>query len=140
MKEIKFRGCHTAQDGSKLIFYPNDKRFRITMDGDVLENYGKSGEEFWEVVYDADVELQQYTGLKDKNGKEIYDGDILEYQKECEEGCCRRPTRGQVFIEISQAEFYTTSQGEWLLKDEVAENSIVIGNIFENPDLLKETF
>lgn len=83
------------------------------------------------VVYDVeDVALEQDTGLEDKNGKEIYDGDITQTQYMNAKG------------------WVVWSNGAWdirLLKDtlvelflaeEVGVGCEVIGNIHENPELL----
>jgi uncharacterized phage protein (TIGR01671 family) len=70
--------------------------------------------------------LLQYTGLKDKNGKEIYEGDILK----CEEG-------NDEIIEFKNGAFicrYRTTNLYYLWLNQYIE---VIGNIFENPELLK---
>lgn len=77
--------------------------------------------------------IQQFTGLLDKNGKEIYEGDILHYFDDSDD------SRGKVVFEDYQWIIkwqwggYTKSFGVWENSDEIT----VIGNIFENSDLIK---
>ena len=83
---------------------------------------------------------QQYTGLTDSNDKEIYEGDILMYKS----GSI--PTTGvigQVLYEadeggyIFQWERKGPNQHHINLNCDVAFESVIIGNIFETPQLLK---
>ena len=79
-----------------------------------------------------DVILMQSTGLRDKNGKEIFEGDVLTSQN--------YPTKGVVE--------FRTSLGMWVncLKEysyyeylsNVASSREIIGNIYENPELLED--
>lgn len=64
------------------------------------------------------VILTQYTGLKDKNGKEIYEGDIYDY-------------KGEIGVFESITDFYYNE----LIMFRV-EKGEIIGNIYENPELI----
>jgi len=79
----------------------------------------------WEDYQSDRYGVMQYTGLHDKNGKEIYEGDIIKTPY----GMSRIFERlGCWFVEMQKELGYFTI-------DEPIE---VIGNIYENPDLLKE--
>ena len=85
-----------------------------------------------------DIELMQYTRIKDKNGKEIYEGDILKYNF---------PFDGRL-KHVSPVKFLET-EASFGIKDiygneiplyRITANNYfeVIGNIYENPELLED--
>ena len=72
-----------------------------------------------------DFELMQYVGCKDKNNKEIYEGDIVKTKEHT----------GQIIY--SKGMFFIDVKGDFYLPIyNVSEFMEVIGNIYENPDLL----
>ena len=89
---------------------------------------------------DADeIELMQSTGLKDKNGKEIFEGDIVQF-----EDCYEVPDFLYIntgIIEWCQGGFHVTNRDSVLMEDLLDGDSLdvtIIGNIYENPELLEE--
>ena len=78
--------------------------------------------------------LMQYTGIKDKNGKEIYEGDILKVENIDLAQIIYDEDRMAWGIEPIN-DFYFDSP---MLADNVSLELQVIGNIYENPELLKE--
>ena len=126
MREIKFRAW--------LVDVPNGPRMEewnpsFFSDMSPVTSWG---DEF--PTDDPSVVLMQYTGLKDKNGKEIYEGDIWEYDQRYkviwkDSGFA---VDGEMWI--SFAGNLNVSLG-WF--SEMADNGEVIGNIYENPELVE---
>ena len=124
MRTIKFRAW---REDKKAMVYPDDKFHFIAMgklfklDPCLQEN------RYYEMP--INIVIEQFTGLTDKNGKEIYEGDIAR--------CCY-PNDLQPYIGAvdyyTESACYALSGYEALLQhfDEIT----VIGNIHENPELL----
>jgi len=113
MREIKFRAWAHA---SKVMFKPdsNNDAFHFV--------------EGW--VYDLpNTTFMQYTGLKDKNGKEIYEGDIVQWTE---------ALGGSVVRMATLYEGDDRVRTGWVVSDCFVDDKCeVIGNIYENPELLE---
>ena len=80
-----------------------------------------------------DVEFIYNTGYKDMNGNYIYNGDILEYQgnKHC-------INKLLVEKDVEQEFYYLTNNGNYVIRLMDMHEYLVIGNIYENKDLLED--
>ena len=109
MREIKFRAWDKWRN--KMI-QPND--------GDFI---GWHAMKNWRDC----LEVMQFTGLKDKNGKEIYEGDIVEAPHDFGPGGFA-VRRFEVFFDKESGSY---QWNYWLM-----DQAEVIGNIYDNPELL----
>ena len=113
-----------------------EKRFREGIEYGVDEE----GNAFNRVLggYYIDVIPLESTGLKDKNGKEIYEGDIVEFSYTAD-GII---FRGEVLWLDDRASFGISIKNSFQTMEDLMgymKFVIVIGNIFENEELLEET-
>ncbi len=91
-------------------------------------------------VYNAsglELIVQQYTGLKDKNGKEVYEGDFIKYEHPSDEQVKLRNTSNIVLVRWTE-EHHDHHPG-FITNDLWGQygDFEVIGNTFENPELIK---
>lgn len=108
-----------------------------------------------------DIELMQSTGLKDKNGKEIFEGDILKFNDEwneyCHEGYVDGLVEGVNYVEVVKGEacfefgktrypessLFIYMEDEHLSFAELVKDKDfgfeIIDNVYENPELLEVT-
>lgn len=121
-REIKFRVWSknrnrflTSDEPTHMIFINKDHEFSYHR----LYTY---------IGYEDDLKIQQFTGLKDTNDKEIYEGDILQYWID-------RCVQDNYFIvdDIFQLHIEMNQIDPYYRVDEV----LIVGNIYENPELLE---
>jgi hypothetical protein len=103
MREIKFR----TWDGWKMNYEPPISMYSTTSINEWFE----------------DGNIMQFTGLKDKNRKDIYEGDVVKFDAD--------------YIKPMVVYWNNEMTGFYPLISERPNRITVIGNIYENPELIK---
>ena len=131
MRDIKFRCWDTE---NKQMLKVQELDFEDTFYGGRLSIRTDQYNDYFDI---EDMILMQYTGLKDKNGKEIYEGDIVSFN-------LKSDSEGQPNI-TGYIEYQTTFSGYRIMSlkgsfalDYNIKDCEVIGNIYDNPKLLEE--
>lgn len=141
-REIKFRGWLKSrwegdEDANKMYY-------------DIQNSYDTLGDvkpydpmtDFKEWIDDDIAVVEQYTGLKDKNDKEIYEGDIVKQLmyvlegKECITTWVVRWNNNEFCYDLHRVS--GALYGDSMMSSGDAKDYEVIGNIHENPELLEE--
>ena len=91
-------------------------------------------DDFLDQFEKGELIIEPYTGLKDKNGKEVYEGDIVEYTT-CYYG---NEKRHRKVVEREEWDSDDFGQPHNIGYFNLSEYMEVIGNIHENPELLEE--
>lgn len=140
MREILFRGFHEKKSKwvyGYLDYYPTKTGFFIHECADIPPTWSEPGgdiySETFEVVPDS---VGQLTGVSDKNGIPIFEGDILKYGEDClrvviyEQAAFHCRPHGYTKGDPTHPLFFLTLQPD--------KNMQVIGNIYENLTLITD--
>ena len=133
MREIKFRAWNSEEKKMvkvDSICFNENGLIDITCEGSYEGSYYDPVDEYI---------IMQYTGLKDKNGKEIYEGDIIAVGVTKSINIERRdcPKYKIIFTDGYFGMKYLPDKELTMMY--CTEDSEIIGNIYENPELLKES-
>lgn len=136
MREILFRGFHPDENGEQKVFVNGEWVKGYWVYGDLY--HSNSGKIFVQppqscVLQVLPETVGQYTGLQDKNGDKIFEGDLIDFRTTA------------YFFKNNRVKYnckhlrycaYDKNKQAWAMDDSF--EYMVLGNVFENPKLLKD--
>jgi uncharacterized phage protein (TIGR01671 family) len=141
MREIKFRAWMKTDEKMAEVLKIDYRKKVVDLFYDIFSTWRSFG----------DIELMQYTGLRDKNGTEIYEGDILLVTSEIYTNFGKIPT-GKFSKEYCEVIWKDDGWGYKVLRSDhtiegteikglkvTTKYAEVIGNIFQDGDLLRDS-
>lgn len=126
MREIKFRVWD--EDNNELVY-----EVGITPEGIpyTIPDYAENSDQF---NYYPSCHKMQYTGVKDKNGTEIYDEDIVKYTERNLENAFG----GKGEPQEEKKRIVRWFMDGWVIPKGFVKDIEVIGNCYENPELVED--
>ena len=118
-REIKFRAYLKQEKEMREVFSFCDKFIKV------IVGMGTA----WKLPINEFEPIMQFTGLKDKNGKDIYEGDIIKTINNNFGVIVKKDHCFEVTVSENQSSLY---RADWI------EQSEILGNIFDNPNLISE--
>jgi len=143
MRKIKFRGYSKElkkwvfgdliQDSEDVFFIAKEKTIGRVGGGayNIHSGIGWDDDNYYDISIVEKSSIGQYVGLKDENGKEVYEGDIIKSQFLRKNGIIKYANDKVCFMA-------KISTNEWHFISDLYDLEI-IGNIYENSELLKES-
>lgn len=141
MRKIEFR----AWEKENKILLPVSS---LNMSANTISVYNPNDDTPYDYILNySETILMQYTGLKDRRGVDIYEGDVVRsnrtYPRDSEAAKKFNGYVGQVYYDIELGSWWITTTAEPCADHEhtcqaaTVDAFEVIGNIWENPELLK---
>lgn len=133
MRTIKFRGY--SKDFTEDEWFFGNLIDKGNGSYQILEKNPKIWDLYCDGITVIPESIGQFTGLHDKNGKEIYEGEIL-YNNDRKEHCIVKYSKEKAMFIVK----YLESNDEFPLWESISNLCYSVGNIYENPELLEKKF